>query len=274
MWPWFHQFMGGIRFKNYIATFVTGTVTVEDKNHPAMKDITVAFRDRETKSGTPTTHRRARTCTCWRAWTRKPTHLPPTQDGRPSGDLDQRARTRPETSTSSWATVRSILRQPGVHPDLYEFYFLGRWPAGESRKMTHGTARWKAPRSQNTLWISLGFARSSLERSFALLLETAGVCARSRLSKCSLSIPRMSNPIMSTLPTMLSLSIANLAAKNNFTFDVHNRLGKAQRNRPKALPADPVAEQFSANAGAEGGVREVHGTWRRLDRLSRRRLQR
>ena len=43
MWPWFHQFMGGIRFKNYIATFVTGTVTVEDKNHPAMKGIAPPF---------------------------------------------------------------------------------------------------------------------------------------------------------------------------------------------------------------------------------------
>jgi uncharacterized protein len=43
MWPWFHQFMGGIRFKNYIATFVDGTVTVEDKNHPAMKDVKSPF---------------------------------------------------------------------------------------------------------------------------------------------------------------------------------------------------------------------------------------
>jgi uncharacterized protein len=43
MWPWFHQFMGGIRFKNYIATFANGTVTVEDKNHPAMKDIVSPF---------------------------------------------------------------------------------------------------------------------------------------------------------------------------------------------------------------------------------------
>jgi uncharacterized protein len=43
MWPWFHEFMGGIRFKNYIATFVTGSVTVEDKNHPAMKDIASPF---------------------------------------------------------------------------------------------------------------------------------------------------------------------------------------------------------------------------------------
>jgi type 1 glutamine amidotransferase len=43
MWPWFQKFMGGIRFKNYIASFVTGTVTVEDKQHPAMKDIPSPF---------------------------------------------------------------------------------------------------------------------------------------------------------------------------------------------------------------------------------------
>ena len=43
MWPWFHQFMGGVRFKNYIATFVDGTVTVEGKNHPAMKDVKSPF---------------------------------------------------------------------------------------------------------------------------------------------------------------------------------------------------------------------------------------
>jgi uncharacterized protein len=43
MWPWFHQFMGGVRFKNYIASFVTGTVTVEDKQHQAMKDISSPF---------------------------------------------------------------------------------------------------------------------------------------------------------------------------------------------------------------------------------------
>jgi type 1 glutamine amidotransferase len=43
MWPWFQQFMGGIRFRNYIATFVTGEVTVEDKNHPAMRGIPSPF---------------------------------------------------------------------------------------------------------------------------------------------------------------------------------------------------------------------------------------
>jgi type 1 glutamine amidotransferase len=43
IWPWFQQFMGGIRFKNYIASFVTGTVTVEDKNHPVMKNVHSPF---------------------------------------------------------------------------------------------------------------------------------------------------------------------------------------------------------------------------------------
>lgn len=43
MWPWFSQFMGGIRFTQYIPTFVDGTVTVEDKSHPAMKGVTTPF---------------------------------------------------------------------------------------------------------------------------------------------------------------------------------------------------------------------------------------
>lgn len=44
MWPWFSQFMGGIRFTNYIPTFVDGTVTVEDNSHPAMKGIPSSFK--------------------------------------------------------------------------------------------------------------------------------------------------------------------------------------------------------------------------------------
>jgi uncharacterized protein len=43
IWPWFRDFMGGIRFKNYISTFVSGTVTVEDKDHPAMKGVPSPF---------------------------------------------------------------------------------------------------------------------------------------------------------------------------------------------------------------------------------------
>jgi hypothetical protein len=43
IWPWFQHFMGGVRFQNYIATFVSGSVTVEDKNHPAMKGVPSPF---------------------------------------------------------------------------------------------------------------------------------------------------------------------------------------------------------------------------------------
>ncbi len=43
IWPWFSDFMGGIRFKNYIATFVDGTVTVEEKNHPVMQGAPATF---------------------------------------------------------------------------------------------------------------------------------------------------------------------------------------------------------------------------------------
>lgn len=44
MWPWFSQFLGGIRYTNYIPTFVDGTVTVEDKSYPAMKGVTSPFK--------------------------------------------------------------------------------------------------------------------------------------------------------------------------------------------------------------------------------------
>lgn len=43
MWQWFSQFMGNIRFTNYIADFASGKVTVEDTLHPVMKGIPATF---------------------------------------------------------------------------------------------------------------------------------------------------------------------------------------------------------------------------------------
>jgi type 1 glutamine amidotransferase len=43
MWQWFSDFMGGIRYQNYIATFVSATVNVEDSTHPCMKGIPGSF---------------------------------------------------------------------------------------------------------------------------------------------------------------------------------------------------------------------------------------
>jgi len=43
IWPWFSNFMGGIRFTKYIPTFATGTVTVEAPDHPVMKNLPSHF---------------------------------------------------------------------------------------------------------------------------------------------------------------------------------------------------------------------------------------
>ena len=43
MWPWFSDFMGGIRFKDYIAKFATAQVIVEDRKHPVMRGLPANF---------------------------------------------------------------------------------------------------------------------------------------------------------------------------------------------------------------------------------------
>ncbi|HEX4786314.1 MAG TPA: ThuA domain-containing protein [Candidatus Sulfotelmatobacter sp.] len=43
IWPWFSQFMGGIRFTDYIPGFATATVIVEDASNPVMKNVAPSF---------------------------------------------------------------------------------------------------------------------------------------------------------------------------------------------------------------------------------------
>jgi uncharacterized protein len=43
IWPWFSDFMGGIRFKGYIAGFATAMVHVERGDHPCMRGIPDSF---------------------------------------------------------------------------------------------------------------------------------------------------------------------------------------------------------------------------------------
>jgi type 1 glutamine amidotransferase len=43
MWHWFADFMGGIRFKNYIADPTAATVRIEDATHPVMKGVGSSF---------------------------------------------------------------------------------------------------------------------------------------------------------------------------------------------------------------------------------------
>jgi len=43
IWQWFSDFMGGIRWKNYIPDFASGKVNVEDAKHPVMKNLPASF---------------------------------------------------------------------------------------------------------------------------------------------------------------------------------------------------------------------------------------
>lgn len=43
LWKWFSDFMGGIRFKNYIAQLASATVYLEDTDHPVMKGVHDSF---------------------------------------------------------------------------------------------------------------------------------------------------------------------------------------------------------------------------------------
>ena len=43
MWNWYSEFMGGIRFKNYIKDFAAATVKVEASKHPVFKNMPAEF---------------------------------------------------------------------------------------------------------------------------------------------------------------------------------------------------------------------------------------
>ena len=43
MWTWFSEFLGGIRYQDYIAELSDGTVTVESTDHPIFKGVPKSF---------------------------------------------------------------------------------------------------------------------------------------------------------------------------------------------------------------------------------------
>jgi type 1 glutamine amidotransferase len=43
LWKWFSDFMGGIRFKTYIADFAAASVQVECRRHPVMNGVPASF---------------------------------------------------------------------------------------------------------------------------------------------------------------------------------------------------------------------------------------
>jgi len=110
MWPWFSKFMGGIRFTNYIAGFADGTVTVEDKSHPAMKGVPASFPVQREE---------------WYTWDKSPrpnVHVLATVDEN-SYKPDTKIKMggdHPVIWTNEHVKARNIYIFMGHHPDLFE----------------------------------------------------------------------------------------------------------------------------------------------------------
>ena len=109
MWQWFSDFMGGIRWKDYIPTFADGTINVEDSDHPAMIGIPGSFTVKAEewytydKSPRPGVHVLASV--------NESTYAPPS--GIRMGD-------HPVVWTNPHVKARNIYIFMGHHPELFD----------------------------------------------------------------------------------------------------------------------------------------------------------
>lgn len=109
IWPWFSDFMGGIRFKNYIAKRVAGTVVVEDAAHPSMQGMPPTFVVKEEE---------------WYTFDRDPrpnVHVLAHVDEasyQPSSDI--KMGDHPVIWTNEKKKARNIYIQMGHHPSLFQ----------------------------------------------------------------------------------------------------------------------------------------------------------
>ena len=128
IWPWFSDFMGGIRFKDYIADFATGTVHVEEPSSPVMKGVPSTFvvKDEE-----------------WYTWDKDPrpnVHVLASVDeatyapDRPKNKMGD----HPVVWTNEHKKARNLYIFMGHHPDLLEnpayttlFHNSILWAAGQ-----------------------------------------------------------------------------------------------------------------------------------------------
>jgi type 1 glutamine amidotransferase len=109
MWPWFSNFMGGIRFTNYIPTFADGTVTVEDRSHPAMKGVTTPFVIQQEE---------------WYTWDNSPranVHvLASVNESTYTPDSKIKMGDHPVIWTNEHCKARNMYIFMGHHPDLFD----------------------------------------------------------------------------------------------------------------------------------------------------------
>ena len=109
MWPWFSNFMGGIRFTSYISTFADGTVTVEDAFHPTMKGVATPFVIRQEE---------------WYTWDKSPranVHvLASVNENTYTPGSKIKMGDHPVIWTNEKVKARNIYIFMGHHPDLFE----------------------------------------------------------------------------------------------------------------------------------------------------------
>jgi len=109
MWPWFSQFMGGIRFADYIPKFATATVIVEDRSHPVMKNVGPTFTVEQEE---------------WYTWDKSPrpnVHvLAHVDEATYSPDTKTRMGDHPVIWTNEHEKARNVYIFMGHHPELFE----------------------------------------------------------------------------------------------------------------------------------------------------------
>jgi type 1 glutamine amidotransferase len=139
MWPWFSDFMGGIRFKSYIAKRVSGTVIVEDASHPCFRGVPAKFVIDEEE---------------WYTYDRDPrpnvhvlAHVDESSYAPPS---DIKMGDHPVIWTNDKMKARNIYFQIGHHPSLFgndNFKTMLRnsilWAAGRTEWPAAGPAELK-----------------------------------------------------------------------------------------------------------------------------------
>ena len=133
IWPWFSDFMGGIRFTAYIPTFADGLVTVEDPGHPTMKGLATHFLIQQEE---------------WYTWNKSPrpnVHVLASVDEKTySPDTKTKMGDHPVIWTNEHYKARNIYIFMGHHPELFQnpaFTTIFRnsifWAADRHQERTH-----------------------------------------------------------------------------------------------------------------------------------------
>jgi type 1 glutamine amidotransferase len=109
MLPWFSRFMGDITFTQYIPTFVTGTVLVEDRVHLAMKGLPRSFKIENEE---------------WYTWNRSPrtnVHvLASVDENTYTPETAIKMGDHPVVWTNEHVKARNIYIFMGHHPELFQ----------------------------------------------------------------------------------------------------------------------------------------------------------